>query len=173
MAEDFLVKRQSLISPKSSKTPEKGFRQSRFSKMGVLWIKKVLIDKYLNIRSQYFYYIQLNARIFFPKGKEFRGRLLNIQKGRKTSFCGFHLLRDLSCFLFDLESDLELLLDELELDDDELELELRLLLLLRGEPCFRRLTSLIGTLFSFCSASFLCLYWTSLLMKVDIILSAS
>ena len=47
-----------------------------------------------------------------------------MQIGRKTSFCGFHLLRDLSCFLFERESDLELLLDELELDDEELELEL-------------------------------------------------
>ena len=73
-----------------------------------------------------------------------------MQIGRKTSFCGFHLLRDLSCFLFERESDLELLLDELELDDEELELELRLLLLLRGEPCFRRSTSFIGALFYFC-----------------------
>jgi len=36
MAEDFLAKKQSIVSPKSSRTPEKGFRQSRFSKMGVL-----------------------------------------------------------------------------------------------------------------------------------------
>jgi len=36
IAEDFLARKQSLISPKSLKTPEKGFRQSRFSKMCVL-----------------------------------------------------------------------------------------------------------------------------------------
>lgn len=92
---------------------------------------------------------------------------------RLPSYCVFHLLRDLSCLLLERESDLELLLlDELELDDDELELELRLLLLLLGDPCFLRSTSLICAPFYFCSASFLCLYWTSLLIKVDIIRSA-